>query len=96
VCFPVLFERSANGPGAVGHRQAVVAVAGDCVQPPQLVAAGVDGIGGREDAVAQRRRHCTNLVVRAGAARRSANSSSRVVTVTDAPAISSEVMYSPT
>ena len=79
------------------HRDSVVAVTGGGVETAQLVARQLERIRRCERALADTgQRQFLNAGADAGASSSASSSSWRNVTVTEAPAISSEVMNSPT
>ena len=83
-------------PRADAHRHAVVAVAGGTVERPELIPRLVHRAGRGQDRGPEVAGHRLNRAACAGASRRPASSASSVVTVTDAPPISSDVMKLPT
>jgi len=81
-------------PDAHGHP--VIAITGGSIEPPELLPRPVQGVGGGQDRGLQGVTHRWNLAARAGSSNRSLSSSSSRVTLIEAPAISSDVMNSPT
>src|SRR5262249_62239698 len=78
------------------HRHAEVAVAGQAVESVQLAGLGDHGLGDRVEQVGQAAHRWRKNGDAAGASISRVRSSSSLSSETDAPAISSDVGYSPT
>jgi len=86
-----------HAPSGQGHRDPVIPVAGRGVQLTEVVSGGLERTSrGKDTRPQQVGAHAENAGALAGASRSDRSSSSSAVTVTEAPAISSDVMNSPT